>query len=59
MKPELAVILGIFLVFIGLEIIFTRFFKKDGQTAGDAIVEIASTLAHWVSYDFQGRKRPA
>ena len=45
MKPELAVILVIFLVFIGLEIIFTRFFKKDGQTAGDAIVEIASTLA--------------
>jgi len=45
MKPELAVILFIFLIFIGLEIIFTRFFNKDGQKPGDAIVEIASTLA--------------
>ena len=44
MKPELIVILGIFLGFIALEIIFTRFFKKEGQRPGDGIVEIVATL---------------
>jgi len=40
MKPELLVIMGILLGFILLEIIFTRFFNKPGQTRSDAIVEI-------------------
>ena len=44
MKPELLVILGIFFGFIALEIIFTRFFKKEGQRPGDGIVEIVATL---------------
>ena len=44
MKPELIVILGIFFGFIALEIIFTRFFKKEGQRPGDGIVEIVGTL---------------
>jgi len=44
MKPELIVILGIFFGFIALEIIFTRFFNKEGQRPGDGIVEIVGTL---------------
>ena len=44
MKPELILIFMIFLVFVTLEIVFTRFFSKKGQTRDDAIVEIASTL---------------
>ena len=44
MKPELIVILGIFFGFIALEIIFTRFFNKEGQRPSDGIVEIVGTL---------------
>lgn len=40
MQPEMIVILGIIATFIVLEIIFTGFFKKPGQTRDDAIVEI-------------------
>jgi sterol desaturase/sphingolipid hydroxylase (fatty acid hydroxylase superfamily) len=43
MKPELLLILAIFMFFVLLEIVFTRFFSKPGQTKGDGIVEIAST----------------
>ena len=45
MQPEIAIILVIFLVFVLLEIVFTRFFSKPGQTVDDAIVEIVSTLS--------------
>ena len=44
MKPELLVILGIFLGFIALEIIFTRFFHKAEQVKGDGWVDLISTL---------------
>lgn len=44
MKPEMMVILGIFAGFTLLEIVFTKFFRKPGQTRQDAIVEIASTV---------------
>jgi sterol desaturase/sphingolipid hydroxylase (fatty acid hydroxylase superfamily) len=44
MKPEMLIILGIFLLFIVLEIIFTSFFRKAGQKSGDAAVEIGSTM---------------
>ncbi|GJL92001.1 sterol desaturase family protein [Hyphococcus sp.] len=44
MKPELLVILGILVGFAVLEIIFTGFFRKPGQTREDVIVEIISTL---------------
>lgn len=43
MKPELLLILAIFTFFVLLEIVFTRFFSKPGQTKGDGIVEMAST----------------
>jgi sterol desaturase/sphingolipid hydroxylase (fatty acid hydroxylase superfamily) len=43
MKPEIIVILCIFLTFIVLEMLFTRFFRKSGQTKDDAVVEIIST----------------
>ena len=43
MKPELIVILCIFLSFVVLEILFTRFFRKPGQTRDDALVEILGT----------------
>jgi sterol desaturase/sphingolipid hydroxylase (fatty acid hydroxylase superfamily) len=43
MKPEVAVGVGILLGFVVLELIFTRFFHKPGQTRSDAIVEIVST----------------
>lgn len=45
MKPELIVILLILVGFALLEILFTNFFRKPGQTRSDAIVEIASTLS--------------
>lgn len=44
MKPEMIIVLGIFLSFALLEIIFTKLFRKPGQTRDDAIVEIVSTL---------------
>jgi sterol desaturase/sphingolipid hydroxylase (fatty acid hydroxylase superfamily) len=44
-KPEIVVVLFVFLGFIALEVIFTRFFKKPGQTRDDAIIEIVSTGA--------------
>jgi hypothetical protein len=44
-QPEIAIILLIFLVFELLEITFTRFFSKPGQTTDGAIVEIVSTLS--------------
>ncbi|MEJ2129689.1 MAG: sterol desaturase family protein [Woeseiaceae bacterium] len=43
MKPEIIVILCIFATFIVLEMLFTRFFRKPGQTRDDAIVELFST----------------
>ena len=45
MKPELIVIAAILLGFVILEILFTRFFSKPGQSRDDAIVEIISTGA--------------
>ncbi len=45
MKPEILAVLLILLTFVTLELIFTRFFKKPGQTRTDAIVEIVSTGA--------------
>jgi len=45
MKPELFVILLILVGFALLEMLFTNFFRKPGQTRSDAIVEIASTLS--------------
>lgn len=45
MKPHLLVILSVLATFVVLEIIFTGFFKKPGQTFGDAIVEIISSLS--------------
>lgn len=44
MKPELLVVLSIFVGFILLEILFTHFFRKSGQVRGDGIVELVSTL---------------
>ena len=43
MRPEFIVILGIFATFVILEVVFTRFFRKPGQTRDDAIVEVFST----------------
>ena len=43
MKPEIMAVLGILAGFIILEILFTRFFKKPGQTRSDAIVEIVGS----------------
>jgi sterol desaturase/sphingolipid hydroxylase (fatty acid hydroxylase superfamily) len=43
MKPEILAGLAILSGFIVLELIFTRFFQKPGQTRDDAIVEIVST----------------
>ena len=43
MQPEIIVILSILVLFITLEILFTRFFDKPGQRKDDAIVEIFST----------------
>jgi len=44
MKPELIIILSIFVGFIVLEMIFTQFFNKKGQVKGDGIVELIGTL---------------
>lgn len=43
-RLEFLPVLGIFLALIVLEILFTRFFSKPGQTRSDAIVEVISTL---------------
>ena len=43
MKPEVLAILCIFLGFVALEVLFTQFFRKPGQTRQDAIVELVST----------------
>lgn len=40
MKPEIIVVLSIFVFFIILEIVFTRFFQKKGQVKGDGTVEL-------------------
>lgn len=45
MKPELLLLAGIFLGFIVLEILFSQFFKKSGQSSKDAIVEVISSSA--------------
>ncbi|MEM9402196.1 MAG: sterol desaturase family protein [Pseudomonadota bacterium] len=44
MKPEIIVILCIFLSFITLEILFTKFFRKPRQTRDDGVVEVVSTM---------------
>jgi len=44
MKPEMIAILVIYGGFILLEIIFTAFFKKDGQKKGDGWVELIGTI---------------
>ncbi len=44
MKPEMLVILAILATFALLEIVFTGFFRKPGQTRDDVVVEIISTL---------------
>lgn len=43
MKPEIMVVLGIFIAFILAEIIFTSFFKKKNQKTSDGVVEFFST----------------
>ena len=43
MKPEIVVILCIFLGFVVPEMVFTQFFRKPGQTRQDAWVELIST----------------
>lgn len=45
MKPEIIAVLGVFVFFIALEIIFTNFFSKKKQTRSDSLVEVVSTLA--------------
>lgn len=45
MKPEIIVIFFILVGFAVLEMLFTNFFKKPGQTRSDAIVEVASTIS--------------
>ncbi|MEO1251097.1 MAG: sterol desaturase family protein [Pseudomonadota bacterium] len=44
MRPEMLTILAIFIGLAVMEIIFTNFFRKAGQTRQDVIVEIASTF---------------
>ena len=43
MKPEILIILCIFLSFIVLEMVFTHFFRKPRQTREDGVVEVVST----------------
>ena len=43
MKPEILIILSIFVGFAVLEIVFTQFFRKPGQTRQDAWIELLST----------------
>lgn len=45
MKPEILIILSIFVAFILAEIVFTKFFAKKNQVKSDGIVEFVSTLA--------------
>ena len=45
MQIEIKILLAIFFSFIMAEIIFTKFFFKQGQTKADGVVEILSTLA--------------
>lgn len=45
MRPELLAVFGIFLFFIILEMMFTRFFHKPGQTTDDGKVEVLSTVS--------------
>ena len=40
MQPEVIAIICILTLFVVLEILFTKFFKKPGQTREDAVVEI-------------------
>lgn len=44
MKPEMIAILGILATFALLEILFTNFFRKPGQTRQDIIVESVSIV---------------
>lgn len=44
MKPEIIVVLCIFMTFIAAEMIFTNFFRKPGQVKGDGLVELIATL---------------
>ncbi|GJL95994.1 MAG: hypothetical protein DHS20C05_23990 [Hyphococcus sp.] len=44
MKIEMIVILSIFILFAVLEILFTKFWNKSGQTRDDVVVELISTL---------------
>lgn len=44
MKPELLLVLGIFIAFIVAEMVFTGFFRKSGQVKGDGLVELIATL---------------
>jgi sterol desaturase/sphingolipid hydroxylase (fatty acid hydroxylase superfamily) len=43
MKPELLAVVAVFVFFIVLEMMFTHFFSKEGQTKGDGIFEIISS----------------
>ncbi len=45
MKPEIIVVLSVFVFFIAMEIIFTKFFSKPNQKKSDGIVEVITTLA--------------
>lgn len=44
MQTELIVIAAVFAGFIGLEMAYTSFFRKPGQTRADVTVEVVSTL---------------
>lgn len=44
MKPEIMLVMAIFIAFIAAEIMFTRFFTKQGQVKGDGLVELIGTL---------------
>ena len=44
MKPEIIVVLSIFIGFIVLEVLFTQFFCKEKQVKGDGWVDLISTL---------------
>ena len=45
MKPEIQIILCLFLGFVFLEIVLTRFFRKPGQVRGDGWVELVTSAA--------------
>lgn len=44
MKPEIMLVLAIFVAFILAEMVFTNFFRKTGQVKGDGLVELIGTL---------------